>query len=424
VSTLDLRIGSEPEVELGALLVPRMRESDGTVYYIDKDHPSASNVHAGTSESQPWATFAAAFRTTGSGGPANNGIVKVKKGATPYAGALGITRDNGSEANLVTVEAYDPNDPPIIGGTTPKTRFQSGAGYWRLRNLIADGSSQTTDLTDALWSADGCDHIEWYGVTARYGVGTGVDTDAGVQGFQPDNCADLWYINCLSHSNGSETLDHGWYVESGQRYYFWNCIAYGNAGYGWHLYNGSGTSEPAKHMFFYNCLADDQGVIDATPTGRAGWIINSDHANLVDANIWTDCHFYNCMSTNHITRTGDFSNRWGYRFASTRNQTQTTINNWTGGFPKFTINNSLAYNNVSGDVSYRADGGASEASVLTRSGLLLATNPLYVDQPSKNFRLQSGSPARAAGLADYTPPIDFTGATRTVADLGPYAYGS
>jgi hypothetical protein len=391
-----------------------MRESDGTVYYVDKDHGSASDSNPGTSESAPWATLQKAFSTT----PLANGIVKIKKSATPYGSAT-ITRSNGSEANIITVEAYDPNDRPIFNG---RTQFESPASYWRVRNLIGDGAG-TADVGGSMFGADAANHIEWYGCEGMNAPGNSTTNVAGTQGFQPDNCADLWYINCLSHDNGDNTLDHGWYCESGVRYYWWNCIAYGNGGYGVQVYNGTGSNvEPSRDMYFYNFVSDDTGrvgPVDGLTTGRGGWVVDSGHADGTTSNHWKNIHWFNCLSTFH---TRGSSNRSGFRHISAKNQTQTTIDNWPGGYPKSSINNCMCGGNTDADLVFNSL--ASQASVLTVSNLWEDTDPLYVNQAGRNYRLQAGSPARGVGLADYTPPFDFAGNTRTVADLGAYAYGS
>lgn len=400
------RVVAEEDVELGTAIPARMRESDGTVYYVDKDHGSASDSNAGTSEAAPWATISKAFS-----GPAANGIVKVKKGATPYAAGVTSTRSLGSEANLVTVEAYNPADKPVISG---KVQLNGGASYWRVRNLIADGTGVA--LGGSLFGADSSNHIEWYGCVAKNAPGEATPVGPGVQGFQPDNCSFLWWVNCVAQDGGNvDTRDHGWYVESGTDYYWLNCIAYGNCGYGWHCYNGTGTEAFAR-LYWFNCLSDDNfrnGV------GRAGFILQSDHA---DGSVDTvkDAHYYNCLSTFHNDVGTDTTSRYGWRMRQARNHTQTSIDNWAGGYPKSSIESCLSYNNASGDKEFTS-GGASEASVQTVSNFITGQNPLYVNQASRDYHLQAGSPAIGAGLADYTPPFDFAGNARTQADLGPYA---
>lgn len=381
-----------------------MRESDGTVYYVDKDHPSASDANAGTSEAAPWATLAAAFRSTGSGGPANNGIVKVKKGATAYAGAT-VTRSNASEANLVTVEAYNPADRPVMNG---KLQFNSPSSYWRVRNLIADGTGLA--IGGSLFGADSSNHLEWYGCEAKFGPGVPGGGGPGVQGFQPDNCQFLWWVNCSSHDNGDvDARDHGYYVETGTDYYFWNCIAYGNPGYGWHIYNGTNATEDSRRVYLYNCLSDDNA---RNGVGRSGYIQQSDHAD-GSTWIWRDIHWYNCLSTNHIENSANY----GWRIRP-QNQAQATVDGWAGGFPKSSIESCLSFNNVTG--TYQFTALASEASMLTVANLITGQDPLYVNQAARDYRLQAGSPALNAGLAAYCPPIDFNGNPRTQANIGPY----
>ncbi len=55
---------------------------------------------------------------------------------------------------------------------------------------------------------------------------------------------------------------------------------------------------------------------------------------------------------------------------------------------------------------------------LTYGKDILGSNPLWVGEPSGDYRLGVGSPAISAGDAAYTPVTDFFGKARTTADLG------
>jgi hypothetical protein len=55
---------------------------------------------------------------------------------------------------------------------------------------------------------------------------------------------------------------------------------------------------------------------------------------------------------------------------------------------------------------------------LTYGTDLLGVDPQWANPATQDYRLGSGSPARAAGDAAYTPPLDYFGHARTSADLG------
>ena len=89
------------------------------IYYIDKDHPSASNSNAGTDPNLPWLSFA--NMTVGGSVVVAGDTVLVRKTTTPYD--LGASNDfenpavqpanNGSAGNLITISKWG-DDRPVV----------------------------------------------------------------------------------------------------------------------------------------------------------------------------------------------------------------------------------------------------------------------------------------------------------------------
>jgi hypothetical protein len=351
---------------LGSNVPTPYASSSGTIYYVDKDTGSDSNN--GLSLAQAWATVNKACQTV----PANS-IIKVKKATTVYSETFTLTR-GGTQNNPITVQAYDTANPPTIQGKI--TLQGTGASYWWWRYIDFDGGTLSGNNNLMKLTGSGADrfasnvaphHVGFYACTAHDALGSGA---GWITTFNDVHEIQWW--NCVSYSNDPLTTTHGWYFNGGSNLYCMNCIARDNGGYGFHIFT-DGDQVPSN-IRLYNCLSISQD-------GRAGYLIqygsgDPDNNALVPYNN----HFYNCIGA--FNTQGGASDRYGYRVKS-----GTAISSWTGYGPKNTIESCLAFGNTDG------------ASDIVTAQMVDVTNliqgdPLFVNWPAFDYRLQSGTAAR------------------------------
>jgi hypothetical protein len=194
------------------------------------------------------------------------------------------------------------------------------------------------------------------------------------------------------------TLDHGIYINSGRDTWLIGGLSYDNTSYGVQIYMGSGDTNEVRRIYVANFTSNGNKF-------RGGFVIQGDTTNTtVNASPWQvgDVHVYNSIATNHLlSATAGYTSQYS-------------------GTPDvhITIENCLGFNNVGGQTG----GNYLSTDILQNgsAGSITNSDPVYVDAPNKNFRLQSSSPAKNVGLAAFTPLLDLDGNTRVTADLGAY----
>ena len=382
-------------MSLGANVPAPYPASSGTTYYVDKD--TGSDADDGLSEANAWATIQHACATA----PAN-AIVRVKKGASAYAENFSISR-GGTANNPITMQAFDPANRPSVLGEITKSGVN--ASYWWWRDFIFDGGSASPNNNLFKITGTGADkhatgvaphHIGFWNVDAHDALGSGA-------GFITtyDDVHEIQWWNASSYSNDPLTTTHGWYLNGGHDMHLINYITRDNGGYGIHVFTDSSAEYIVKDVHLYNGLAISQD-------GRAGMLVQYGSPGLDDVTkVPTGIHAHNCISA--FQTQGSAGDRYGWRYKAA------SITNWAGYGPVCTEDHCITYGNTDGNYDDVDPDMISRTNAIT-------TDPLFVDYAAFNYHLQAGSPAIKAADPDYTPTIDFTGATRVHADIGPYAY--
>jgi hypothetical protein len=177
---------------------------------------------------------------------------------------------------------------------------------------------------------------------------------------------------CTQPNNNWQNHDHGIYNGIGTNVFIVNNVFY-NLTHGWAIQRYDGGGEVVHGLFITN-----NTFIGANPNRDAQIIIATETTNLVIANNI----FYQ----------------------------PATAGVWFDGAGSGAT---LTGNVATGDLQIGGSG-------LVLSGNLTNTDPLFVDAVGFDFHLQSGSPARNAGVARWCPPTDYDGVARTACGAGAF----
>jgi hypothetical protein len=387
---------------LGASLPARLAEwaGAGNTYYVDGSAGSDSYTEAqARSESSPWKTIQKAVNSYVL--PASGHVrILVKNGTYRAAGNAQAVQATVTFQNLgartptaskvLQLMAYPGHSPvvqePPYAGTTPgsaerhgfwfgdtSTRFIRVRGFRVTMNTPAMNQTQgfridsSTDI-----EIDQCEISGWRSAA--------VGNNPRAQGIYIGSGSSRVHLyNLVVHNIGDPSteaanLSHGFYIQ-GSYHVLANVLSYDNRnGFGVQFYAGGG--------------------------GGPGHIIT----NLVTAN--------NKMSGMVID---------GTYTASVRNSVFYDNDRWglsVRGSASVTAENAISYAN--GSTGTLGNGLNTEGSSKLGVQNILDVNPLFVNFASRNFHLQTGSPAYRTGLASFTPPRDLDQASNKAPTIGSY----
>ena len=316
----------------------------------------ASGANDGSSESDGFLTIQQSMTGVTAGD-----IIWIK-GGSAYTESVTLL-SAGTLTDLIIVEGYE-----TVTGDTGKFILDGNGGsltygiyadnspgnmYWYFKNMIVQNYSSHGIMSQA------SDRIRYFNCESN---------NNGGYGFIADN--DSMYENCLSSGNAGD----GFRCDSAR---FLQCKSIGNGGYG--FYNTYGGT------VYYQCISSKnegyqvrpgygsyffEGIVDGntSPILRYGY-----RAGDSDQNIIFNSLFYSCSTAIHMENDYKYNNIG---------------------------RNNLLYGN---DINY---------NLWSFSGTDIYDNPLFVDEESGNYNLQSDSPAINAG-------IDLSTGT-TGMDIGPY----
>lgn len=374
----------------------------GTTYYVDAAIGSDSNTETqAQSEATPWATIMKAVNTMII--PATGHVrIRVKPGTYRAAGNANAVQATvnffslgartPSATHVVIIEAYDPDDPPIIEepsytGGTPNTSERHGfwfddssAHHIRIRGLIVrpNGSAVPLNQCQGFRIDATTTDIEIEKCTI-YGWNTsGGGTQPRSQGIFISNAAQRVQVyDTIIHDIGNNTteaanLSHGLYI-GGSDHTFVNVLVYDcRNGFGFQFYEGGGggTGHIVSHIV-------------TSHNKKSGVVVDGTFTVNIYNSIFHD------------------NDEWGVSARATA----TVV-----------VHNSISYDNgLAGD---EGDGYNTEGtSTITRNNCIVS-DPLFVNYPDRDYHINTSSPAYDNGLIEYSTLLDLEGSSRVTSTIG------
>lgn len=309
--------------------------------------------------------------------------------AATFGGTLDWENHTYSTANPVTITMFPGHTVTlnnVPGGSGTHDIFIKGLTGVRFLNLVIGGARNCGIKQDS------CNDIEYNGcsVTATGQVVEG----EGILVVGQNNRISL--MNNKTFACG----EHGVYLGS-----FAGATSYGISGLlvanhlSYDNFNGAGTSSGGYGLQLGDSLVHARVVNFTTDGNGAG--SSAGGANLFSQGSVTGNHGQDVAFINGILSN---NNHYGI--------------NGSGSTPNQATNfltYCLGWNNPDGNFS-----GGTMFNVVSPN--ITGSDPSFVNRTAKNFKLNSGSPARAAGDASWMPSTDIDGTTRTTADMGCYAF--
>jgi hypothetical protein len=373
-----------PQSGFGSALPPRMPESSGTTFYVA---PGGNDGNPG-SQASPWRTISKAVGSLGAGQRA-----LVAPGS--YAENVVVRRDlKGPEP--ATIEALDPANRPIISYFRFEQSNGVPAAYWRLRNIVIDGS---TGQQDGIKIQGGSSqtpphHLEFYSVEIRdIGAGgqwempQGLSIQGAIGNIAPHH---LHFYNCRAHHvrGTNPPLTHSFYIGQAEAVVVANCVSHDATGNGFRIGSSNSTDQGCRHGFFVN-----NTVVRSVE--KVGFSLFCDGSGIPPNYVDGGNVFYNNIVA-HSAR--------GYESRYYASGPADEFNLWD--------------KNLVWQVPSAYTNGYDPHTSSTFVSPPLVADPLFVG--ANDFHIKAGSPAIGAGLPAYTPPFDYDGKARSSADLGAY----
>ncbi len=298
-----------------------------------------------------------------------------------------------SYTNAITVRNFTGESPIIApgNGTLLDLNYSSSGS---LHYLILDGIVFDGQFTNESIFFDGVtvDHLRFINVTIRNSL------HQGISGFDGSNSIEI--IGCDIHNNGTNPhFDHGIYIAT-PNLLVDGCDIHNNLAYGIQIYHSGAGATLTNGTVIRNSSIHNNG--------EGGNTLN--HGNGLD--------FYNNTVYNNVANGVDIS----YNNANFRVYNNTIYGN--GGSP-VAIGDAQAQNAVIDNNIFWQNGInniTSNGGTFTQSNNL-TSNPIFVNQGSFDFHLQSNSPAIRGGTSSLYPATDKDGSLRTTPpDIGAYQF--
>jgi hypothetical protein len=377
--------------------------SEAATYYVAKTGSNSNTCAQAQSQSTPKLTVGAGASCLLGG---DTLYIKAGTYSEPYNG---IKLPSGiSWAGATIISNFGTDVVTFQSSGNPFSTFGYALSYVIFNGFIYDGVG-TNFTTGGIATGNGSHHIRWINVEVKNWGANGV-SGGGI----------FEFINCNVHDNGKMADDAGHPSHYG--FYLANdgnlidhCEIHHNGGYGLHLYNVPGG---VNNNTIRNSIVHDNSVMPAS--GQANILLSSGNNNAAYNNI-----VYGGFSGIEIGT--DSAGNSSCTNCKVYNNTIYGVAYWAMHTPAGSVNaiikNNIMYNNGS-DIFDRSSIGTVKSN-----NLFNATNPLFVNAAARDFRLQSGSPARTAGVDLFLQGVitDLAGVARPQGccfDIGAYQYGS
>jgi hypothetical protein len=416
---------------------PTARAAATSAYYIDTNHPSASDSNPGT-EALPWKTIQKAANTLVAGD-----TVYIKQGT--YTGLVSA-KNSGSAGAWITYSAYPGHEhKAILDGAG----FQiKGKSYIKVSGLriqeVMGGSEFGIDIvgpgSNITISGNYIYHTRASGIAAwgapwQQGEPDSALTNLIIENNKVERANDGGYNEIIHVANGvdgfeirnNEVLNGGPNGTNGgegidAKYGVRNGKIYGNRV---HDLQRIGIYVDGASRYATNIEVFGNLVYNTPSTGIT---IGKEGAGTVDG-----IRVYNNIVYGHARNGIDLFPHFNDNSANMRNIT--IVNNMIYGngfeaghggggiavnYPTATnvvVRNNIAYKNTDFQISTNV--GAVDHN--------LTTDPHFVNEAARDFHLKSTSPALDTGVSVSVPTTDFDGKTRPIGaafDIGAYEYGS
>ncbi len=370
-----------PSGTFGTSLPTRLPASSGPQYYVST---SGNDTTGDGSIGNPWRTPQKALNTV----PLSGSIINLRTGTYAHTGGTQLTWSRaGSSSNPVTMRNY-PGETASLTFSGSGSQFLITGSYLKLFGEVTSTSSRliitgsTVTSTTGIKASGGANNIDVDGLHI-HGLGNmGVLLGGGGTAGGSYDVSDLQFYNCRINGIGDliANQNHGMYFDSCQRVTVASCLIYDNFAFGLQMYPHNDS------CIVTGCTIDDHP--NAAPI-----VMEGDAAGRATNNRVVGCSL-------SIADSGSGFSAVMARFLGSGNIVE-DCNGYNVATPCF-------------------------KDVLTGTVINCAsasTNPLYVNQATRDYHLQGGSPLidLASARAAYLPAYDIAGNARVTADAGCYA---
>ncbi len=311
----------------------------------------------------------------------------------------GSTTANGTYGPSGSAEVVVLQPPINRSPVALSTNIGSGlnASYLILKDLILDGvnSGPGTGSTAEVVYMYLCDHVRLQQCeiknNATFGVHLGFVT--------PFNEFLRNAIHNVGNSSSTAGNGHGLYITASDNLFDANSV-YTCGGYGFHIYNNTGTHADPSRNVLRNNLVHATGL--ATANTCYGLAI-----------VWGDSNqVYNNILYNN---SGGGAQLYTFSTKTTFVNNTITGNSLEGLALQYygagvTVENNISFNNTIGQVVDYGDQNGQTGTFTSSNNLL--TDPLFVNAGAQNYHLQVGSAAVNTGLTIPLVGSDFDGLSR------------
>ena len=351
------------------------------------------------------------------------GISVLRAGDTLFI--RGGTYFEGINSNSQTIPTGSSwNDAPIISGYPGETVILKPSGgtevinlahpyiqYVVFNGLVLDAAGLQRSCSAGyacslvISGTNGAHHVRFKNIEAKNAAGSGVLTTYG-------SSAGLTYfefIGCDIHHNGVEARDHGYYIGTSGNLVK-NCKVHDNAGLGIHIYTGSLSVAASNNTIDGNDIYRNGTLSGSAP----GILIDYGSGNRAMNNIVRGNKNGIIVGNPYVSGTST-SGSQVYNNTIYANTPGVGINIFTGSSQAVLENN----------IVYKNGGTILNTGSNTTITNNLFTDPMFVDEISGNFKLQSGSPAVDKALPRTEVRYDFVNTPRpqfVAPDIGAYEY--